>query len=303
MDEVIRNAAGNDWVVVFDGELLQPAADRALVLHSLDIPHEILRDGNRAALIVPAELGERARYEIWQYEQENRGPRARPAPPAFEYRNGIPGVVGYVAVVCLVAWLAGTAAFDRDWLSHGRIDGELVRQGEWWRLVTALTLHSGARHLVGNLGFGAAFGFLAGRLAGSGVAWLGIVLASAAANALNTLLLDSAHRAIGASTAVFAALGLVAGFVWRSRLMVQDRWAYRLGPIVGGIALLAFTGTGDENTDVGAHLLGFVCGFGAAWLMIPVQGVAASSRVQIAAGAVAVALPMIAWFAAFFAGA
>jgi hypothetical protein len=37
-------------------------------------------------------------------------------------------------------------------------------------------------------------------------------------------LLESTHRAVGASTAVFAALGLIAGYVWRGKLMRQDRW-------------------------------------------------------------------------------
>ena len=75
---------------------------------------------------------------------------------------------------------------------------------------------------------------------------------------------------VGMMTVVFPPRGpcLVAGFVWRGRLMMQDRWAYRVGPIVGGVALLAFTGTGDESTDVGAHLLGFVCGFGAGLLLM-----------------------------------
>lgn len=292
----------DDWVIVFESDLLQPAADRALVLHSLSIPYEILQNGSDAALAVPTEFGERARYEIWQYEQENRRPRARPSAAGFEYRDGIPGVVAYVIVVCLAAWLAGEAAFGLDWLANGRVDGELIRQGEWWRLFTALTLHSGPRHLIGNVGFGLAFGFLAGRLAGSGVAWLGIVLASAVGNAVNTLFLDSAHRSIGASTAVFAALGLVAGFVWRSRLMMQDRWAYRIGPIVGGLALLAFTGTGDERTDVGAHLLGFVAGFGTGLLLTRLPDRFFDRRVQLVSGILALALPVAAWLAAFALG-
>jgi len=292
----------DDWVIVFESDLLQPAADRALVLHSLAIPHEILRDGGGATLAVPAEFGERAKYEIWQYEQENRRSREPPGQVRFEYRDGLPGVLVYVVVVCLGAWLAGESALGKDWLANGRVDGELIRQGEWWRLFTALTLHSGPRHLIGNIGFGVASGFLAGRLAGSGVAWFAIVAAAAAANAFNTLLLDSGHRSIGASTAVFAALGLVAGFVWRSRLMTQDRWAYRIGPIVGGIALLAFTGTGDESTDVGAHLLGFLCGFGAGLLLTRLPDGAFSSRVQLVCGVIALALPVIAWLAAFAAG-
>lgn len=292
----------DDWVIVFESDRLQAAADRALVLHSLDIPCETLREDGRVALAVPSDFGERAKYEIWQYEQENRPLRQRPRVVPFEYRNGVPGVVAYVIVVCLTAWLASRAAFGQDWLASGRIDGELVRRGEWWRLVTALTLHSGPRHLIGNIGFGVAFGFLAGRLVGSGVAWLAIVLASTGANVINTLLLDTSHRSIGASTAVFAALGFVAGFVWRGRLMAQDRWPWRLGPIVGGIALLAFTGTGDENTDVGAHLLGFLCGFGTGLLLCRLPRPALGPRVQLACGAAALVMPVVAWLAAFTRG-
>ena len=142
------------------------------------------------------------------------------------------------------------------------------------------------------------FGLLAGGLVGPGIAWLGIVLAAAVANTLNVFLLDATHRSIGASTAVFAALGMLSGFVWRAKLMAQERWAWRLGPIVGGLALLAYTGTGDENTDVGAHLAGFVCGFGAGIMMSAWSGIGVKWRLQIAAGIVTVAILADAWLIA-----
>ena len=148
---------------------------------------------------------------------------------------------------------------------------------------------------MGNLAFGIMFGFFAGRLLGSGVAWLSIVVAAAAGNALNTLLLESAHRAIGASTAVFAALGLVAGFVWRGKLMAQDRWSYRIGPVVGGFALLMYTGTGGEKTDIGAHLMGFLCGFAAGMLLIVFRDRLDDNRLQLASGLAALALIVGAW--------
>jgi membrane associated rhomboid family serine protease len=284
-----------DWTVVYESQSYQACSDRALVLHSIDIPYDLVRGTDRAAVAVPAPFAERAKFELWQYDQENlsRSPAPRPLP--IRYQNGVPGVLAYIVVVCLVAWLAGEAFLNRDWLSAGRVDGALIRQGEWWRAITALTLHSGVRHLLGNIGFGALFGVLAGRLVGPGVAWLGIVLAGAAGNVLNTILLDSAHRSIGASTAVFAALGLLSGFVWRARLMSQDRWPYRLGPIVGGIALLAFTGTGDENTDIGAHLAGFVCGFLVGTLLTTVASRLANRRLQLISGAAALGLLLVAW--------
>jgi membrane associated rhomboid family serine protease len=117
-------------------------------------------------------------------------------------------------------------------------------------------------------------------------------------NVLNTLLLDSAHRSVGASTAVFAALGLLAGYVWRGKLMAQDRWPYRVGPIVGGFALLMYTGTGGENTDVGAHLMGFLCGLGGGILLSPLRARLVSPKLQTVSGLVAIAIVCGAWIAA-----
>jgi rhomboid protease GluP len=290
-----------ETAVVFDSVDPRAASDRALVLTSLDIPCEILRVDTRSVLVVPAELAERARFELWQYDQENRPRRrrSRPAVQVHEFHNGLTGVFGYVLVLILAGWLAGRSAFGFDWLERGRVDGELIRAGEWWRVLTALTLHGGVGHLLGNLGFGALFGGLAGRLVGSGVAWFAIAAAGAAGNALNTVLLESAHRSVGASTAVFAALGLLAGFVWRARLMAQERWAYRLGPVVGGIALLAYTGTGDAQTDIGAHLSGFLCGFAAGIALTFAATRLRGARLQAICGVAAAALILAAWGAAF----
>jgi membrane associated rhomboid family serine protease len=269
-----------------------------LVLHSLGIPYEIVRDELRCLLIVPNQVFEKAKYELWQYETENRRPRLAEPAIKVDYQNGLPGVVTYVLIVSLVAWLAGEASFGRDWFGAGRIDGNAIRGGEWWRAITALTLHSGLGHLIGNIGFGILFGMLAGTLAGPGVAWLIILLAATTGNLLNTLLLDSTHRAIGASTAVFAALGLVAGFSWRAKLMSQERWPYRLGPIVGGIALLAYTGTGDDNTDIGAHLSGFLCGFAAGIVLPKFARLLPERNIQRLSGAAALSLVILAWLTA-----
>ncbi|RLA32054.1 MAG: rhomboid family intramembrane serine protease [Gammaproteobacteria bacterium] len=265
------------------------------MLHAVSIPYEIVADENSCALIVPDNMAEKAKYELWQYDTENRKPDRRNAALIPKYQNGIWGVAVYVVVICLVAWLAAEATFNRDWFAAGRIDGALIRAGEWWRSVTALTLHSGIRHLMGNIGFGILFGLMAGALVGPGVAWLAIVLSSSAANILNTVLLESSHRAIGASTAVFAALGLVAGYSWRAKLMAQDSWPRRLGPIIGGVALLAYTGTGDANTDIGAHLAGFVCGFFSGVMVTRIHHYLPQRNIQRAAGITAVALIVLAW--------
>ncbi len=255
-----------DLRVVFESRNRAACSDRALVLASSQIPHKVVDDSSSCALIVPAEFSARAMEELLLYDEENPPPVPRPR-KIIEYQDPVPGIVAYLIVVTLIAWLAGNSVFGSDWYQLGRVDGTLLREGEWWRPITALTLHSGLRHLAGNIIFGTLFGLFAGRLLGSGLAWFAIVVSGAMGNVLNTLLLESSHRSIGASTAVFAALGLVAGYVWRAKLMSQERWPYRVGPIVGGFALLMFTGTGDANTDIGAHLMGFLCGFSSGMLL------------------------------------
>ena len=288
----------DDMRVVFESRNRHACSDRALVLASLQIPHRIVDDAVGCALIVPARHSAQAMDELRLYEEENP-PRRPPRVQPFTYQNAVPGIIAYVATICVIAWLAGASYFGQDWLPSGRVDGALIRAGEWWRTITALTLHSGLKHLVGNVVFGAFFGLLAGRLLGSGIAWLAIVLAAASGNALNTLLLESSHRSIGASTAVFAALGITAGFVWRAKLMSQERWSYRVGPIVGGLALLMYTGTGDENTDIGAHLMGFVCGFAAGMVLTRLRPYLTNPRIQIGAAMLAIACIAGAWIVAF----
>ena len=68
------------------------------------------------------------------------------------------------------------------------------------------------------------------------------------------------HQSVGASTAVFTALGLMSAYTWRERLALPQRWVQRWGPLVAGISLLGWLGTAGKQTDVMAHLLGFGIG-------------------------------------------
>jgi len=288
----------DDMRVVFESRNRRACADRALVLAAAEVPHQVVDDLSGYALIVPAEYSAKATTEIRLYDEENPPERPRKVVP-YPYQNAVPGIVTYVASIIVFAWLSWNSAFGQDWLSAGRIDGVLVRAGEWWRSITALTMHADLRHLAGNIVFGSFFGFLAGRLLGSGVAWLAIIAAAATGNLMNTLLLESAHRSIGASTAVFAALGLTAGFVWRAKLMSQERWSYRAAPVVGGLALLMYTGTGGDNTDIGAHLMGFVCGFAGGMVLTLYRGRLTDPGWQKKAAIIAPATVILAWIAAF----
>ena len=147
-----------------------------------------------------------------------------------------------------------------------------------------------------SLGGGIWFGYLAARQLGSGTSWLLTVSGAALANWLEAQWGPSTHRSVGASTAVFTALGLMAAHSWRTRLHLRQRWAKRWAPLVAGTVLLGWLGTAGEGTDIVAHAMGFMvgCAFGAA------AGSGAVHRVlvripQWLAGLAALASVAVAW--------
>lgn len=261
MERVGPNGKQMSAAVVFKSARFAPCSDRALVLRTQGIAAEIVSADEGFALLVSPPDVARAALEIEQWQRENSNWPPPHTPERLAGLDAWPGVMMFVFLMCLFAALSGARAGGLDWFGAGRVDAALVTGGQWWRTVTALTLHADLPHLVSNLVFGSALGYFTGRYFGSGVAWLAILLAGAVGNFANSILMPPTHTSVGASTAIFAALGILSAFAWKRKMYEQDRWAYRLGPIIAGIALLAYTGTGGERTDVSAHVTGFASGF------------------------------------------
>ena len=282
-------------VVIFRSRVAAECTERALVLKAMNIEYVVRRQAGEWVLVVPEQRVPVAVHQLDHYARENRDwPRRHPALP--RHPLGLSGVAGCVVVLLSVAAAAGNLTFGLDWFGAGRIDTDLVRHGEWWRTVTALTLHVDVGHLVGNLLLGSVFGLIAARLLGDGLAWFSIVAAGAVGNGVSALVQLPPHTAVGASTAVFAALGLIAAYVWRRRGELQSRWAVRWAPIVVASILLAWTGSGGGRTDVVAHLAGFLAGiaFGAYYGSLT-PGIILSARSQWLLGLGAFAVVAVAW--------
>lgn len=259
------------WIPIASAPDEPRAADLGLMLTARGIEH--VRQPGLVGwdICVPVSRAAEARAEIAQYVLENK--RAIGQRRVEEVGDGLPGTIAYLAILLVVFFCVHASALSLDWFGAGRLVAGRVLAGEWWRTVTALTLHWDLDHLGGNLVFGAFFGFFIGRYLGRGIGWLAVVGAATLANVLAALLLDPVHTSLGASTAVFAALGILTAYTWRRGYLRETPWRWRLAPIVAGIGLLAFTGAGGENTDLFAHLAGFVAGFGtglglARWLTL-----------------------------------
>lgn len=247
------------WVEVFRAEDQHLIRDASLVLLAVKIAHRV--DMNATAspwsLMVPPEQQSRAHHELTSYWQENsKPPPTRTHVPFVD--SGWLGVLGFLAVIWAVPALQGFS--DGTLVDAGVLHSESVRQGEWWRAITALTLHGGLEHILSNSLFGGLFGFFVARYLGSGVGWLAILGCATLANLINAYIHPDGFRALGASTANFAALGLAPTLLWRKGAFRQQDWRRSVAPLFAAIAMLAFTGFGSERVDIGGHVFGFVAG-------------------------------------------
>jgi membrane associated rhomboid family serine protease len=214
----------------------------------MGIEHEIQSTSDdRWALLVDDPDVPAAEAALAAWEAENP---PHPTPPArADYGRSLAGVVAGFLILAIAALvdLRGTG----DLVARGSADAARMLRGEWWRAATALTLHADLAHVAGNaVATGIFLGAVARRLGPALAAWMALV-AGVAGNVITALVTRDGHVSIGASTAVFGALGTL------SALQVPHRRAWlTLGM---GVALLGLLGTG-ERSDLLAHLFGFAVG-------------------------------------------
>lgn len=275
-----------------------------MVLESVGIASELARSGQGWGVAVSDRDFVAATAEINEYthDKASEPPQTMTSDPLLG--GAFVGVVFYISGLVAVAVLNQISAYGMNWMVAGEMRAGRVMSGQLWRTVTALTLHADALHLLSNLAFGSVFGLLAGRILGGGVAWLAIVIGGGLGNLLNAALRDATHISIGASTAVFAALGTLVALALRPSDHQRSTTAMRRwSPLVAGVVLFATLGVEGERTDVLAHATGFVAGLAIGGLcsVLPPR-LLASERVQFLAAASAVLLVVGAWIAAAIVG-
>lgn len=285
-------------VEVFRSLRMPDCDQQTLILSAVGIHSWTVVRGGMFVVVVPEESAASAVRHLVEVAQESRAPVHIPKLPTVRPWAWT-GSILYALVMMAVAYAAGSGAFGFDWLEGGSLNGGIPATHEWWRVVTALTLHADVGHLLSNLTFGTVLGFLASRAVGGGVAWASILLGAMMGNALDAMVMPEEQRSIGASTAVFAALGILSAYSWMTESATNLRWAKRLGPLIAGVMLLGFLGAGGERTDVIAHVTGFASGclLGVGLGKIP-ERLFDSRGLQLAAGAATIATIAVAWWSA-----
>jgi membrane associated rhomboid family serine protease len=194
--------------------------------------------------------------------------------------------------------VTGPWATGGRWFAVGAADAALIRHGEAWRTVTALTLHADLGHVLANAVALALFGAALCSVLGAGLALLLVLLGGTLANALGAGLRTSAYVGVGASTAVFASVGLLAGAALTRPTPGRGNGR---AAIVSGVLLLVLLGM-NEASDVLAHVLGFAVGLPMGMAVGRLSGQAPGRAWQIVLAVAAAAILAASWWLALSAG-
>jgi membrane associated rhomboid family serine protease len=287
-----------DLVEVGRSKTLADAKQQVLVLAAAGIECHLMGANRDIGVYVASTDVEQAVQELACYERENQFSWLRPRPARLA-PHAVDAALAYCAVLLFFFGAARRHALSVDWAAIGAAQASLIRDGAWWRTFTALSLHADVLHLMSNVASGVIFGLFVARLLGSGLAWLTMLMAGALGNALIALVQAPEHTAIGASTGIFGAVGILTGYMWRSRIVPWRGGLRRWAPLGAGIMLLVFLGFSGERTDIGAHVAGFAVGGVMGFILAPAADrLENNSRVQWASGALACGLFFLAWLLA-----
>jgi len=269
-----------EWHLVLTAEGLSPQLDRAAGAFVISVPMSQI--ARASAVLSEYDIEQLPRREVPGLAEETDSPW------------GITVSLGITAGLLCFFVVTGERSLGTAWFVAGSADAGRILSGELWRCVTALTLHADVPHVLGNALFGALFIGATLRVLGPGLGGLLVLTSGIAGNLANAFFHGSAHSSVGASTAIFGAVGLLGGLGVMRRLSRDGSGLRAWAPAGAGLALLAMIGTGGR-ADLWAHLLGLCAGWplgaGAAKLLPTRPGPAG----QWLLGGIALALVSGAW--------
>lgn len=269
----------------------------SLILSAADISHTVTRQGSHLWRInVAAADRARALAEIQAYDEENRyWPLQPPKEDTFQPFFRAQGILIVVSLALFYS-VTGPWSPHSVWFSKGAVDSSrILADAEYFRLLTALTLHADLVHLLGNCflgGFLLHFYFL---LLGNGIGLFALVLSATLANYINVVAHGPGHLSVGFSTAVFSAVGLFSALNYRHYGFTRP--ARLLLPLMAGFALLAMLGSSGERTDLGAHFFGLATGLATGTILgIDILfNLRHNSWLQLLLSLTMLTLPLLAW--------
>lgn len=165
-----------------------------------------------------------------------------------------------IIVIHLLVYLATTLPL----LPSGEIFGLLagvnlyITQGEIWRLLTPIFVHSGFTHLLFNSFSLVLFGPALERMLGKGKFLLVYLLTGIAANIATLILEPPTYVHVGSSGAIFGLFGFyLAIHMFRRELLSKENSQIIITIAVIGV-IMTFV---QSNINITAHIFGLIAGF------------------------------------------
>lgn len=199
---------------------------------------------------------------------KNAPPQANPFRDALQARTPrlvvMPALVAVnVTIFAFMLFGAGALADPATLIGWGANVGTRTTNGEWWRLVTAMFVHSGMLHLLVNIAVLVQLGLILERLVGP-LAFAAVYVAAGLFGGLVSLSAYPVAVTVGASGAIFGLYGLLLassiwGMVHPSSMTIPLRTLKRLGPAAALFVLYNLAIGGLEPAAAGS-IVGFLCG-------------------------------------------
>jgi membrane associated rhomboid family serine protease len=177
--------------------------------------------------------------------------------------------------------------------------GPLTTNGEWWRLVTAMFVHTGFWHLVINIAGLAQLGVMLERLVGH-FALAAVYVAAGVFASVVSLFAYPLEVSVGASGAIFGIYGLLMasiawGLIERSPLTIRLAALKPVAPAAGVFMLYTFATSLGNGAELAGLVPGLVCGLvlakGMSERKPPARRIAVAVAVSLGIAAV-LALPL-----------
>jgi rhomboid protease GluP len=244
-------------VARFDG--LEGAHEHALVVLAMNLDCLVTVDETGYLIHADEAFTVAVREEFRLYAEEQKS-APRPAHVPI-FGSGAEWALLWIVVLlfCFTQQLQHPGIVDQYLNSSTQV----MAEGEFYRPLTALFLHSDLKHLMGNAIFGLIFGVFVASSFRPALGWGLIILSGFLGNLLNAWIhFPDPFRSLGASTAVFGALGLLIG---SGLSAAWDERSYRKGlrafaPLLAGVMIFSMYGIGGPGVDTLAHLTGMLFG-------------------------------------------
>ena len=208
----------------------------------------------------------------------NLPPPPPPAPPTMMFRIGdapvIPTAMILLAMNVIIYIITGLLSDfnlftpSSQVLSIGWKQNDLIANGEYWRLFTAMFLHGNLVHIFFNGYALYALGPSAERFYGT-QRFLAIYFIAGFAGSISSYLFTS-NPSVGASGAIFGLFGALGIFFFLNRTILGEIGRQQLGSIAFFIVInLAIGFSVSGVIDNNAHIGGLIGGALAGWALSP----------------------------------